>query len=205
MPNSFIVKPLLNFTKHHKRTTMKNLLILLFLFSSLSVFSQTKVGGVELPNEILVKENRMQLQGAGTRVKLWMDMYAMGLYLSSDMNNAEQIISKDESMGIRLQIISGLITSEKMEKATRDGFKNATKGEIAHIKTEIDEFISVFLGDIEKEDVFEFMYTPESGTMVYKNGELKDTIIGLPFKQALFGIWLCNKPADKNLKEKLLK
>lgn len=183
---------------------MKNLLILLFLISSLSSFSQTKVGGVELPNEMLVKEKSMQLQGAGTRVKLWMDMYAMGLYLSTDINDAEQIISKDESMGLRLQIISGLITSEKMEKATREGFKNSTKGEMAHIQSEIDEFISVFLGDIEKEDIFEFIYTPENGTMVYKNGELKDTVIGLPFKQALFGIWLCNKPADKDLKKNLL-
>lgn len=200
MPKTQII-----FTTHHKKNTMKNFLILLFLISSLSTFSQTKVGGVELPNEMLVKENRMQLQGAGTRVKLWMDMYAMGLYLSTDINDAEQIISKDESMGIRLQIISGLITSEKMEKATRDGFKNSTNGEMAHIQSEIDEFISVFSGGIEKEDVFEFMYTTESGTMVYKNGELKDSINGLSFKQALFGIWLCKKPVDKSLKEKLLK
>ena len=184
---------------------MKKLLILLFLISSLSSFSQTKIGGVELPNEMLVKENRLQLHGAGTRVKLWMDMYAMGLYLTADMNDAEQVISKDESMGIRLQIISGLITSEKMEKATRDGFKNSTNGEMAHIQSQIDEFISVFSEGIEKEDIFEFIYSPENGTLVYKNGELKDSIIGLPFKQALFGIWLCKKPADKNLKEKLLK
>ena len=184
---------------------MKNLLILLLIISSASGFSQTKVGGVELPNEVLVKENRMQLHGAGTRVKLWMDMYAMGLYLSTDIKNAEQIILKDESMGIRLQIISALITSEKMEKATREGFKNSSNGGMAHLKLEIDNFISVFKGDIEKEDVFEFMYTPESGTMVYKNGELKDSIIGLSFKQALFGIWLCDKPVDKNLKQKLVK
>lgn len=184
---------------------MKKLLTLLLLLSNFYGFSQTRVGGVELPNEMIVKEHQLQLEGAGTRVKLWMDMYAMGLYLSQDMNDAEKIISTDESMGIRLEIISGLITSEKMEKATREGFKNATKGDMENIKQEIDNFISVFQDNIEKKDVFEFIYAPADGTMVYKNGELKHYIKGLLFKQALFGIWLCEKPADKNLKENLLR
>ncbi|WP_320017880.1 chalcone isomerase family protein [Labilibaculum manganireducens] len=183
---------------------MKKLLTLFLLLSSFYGFSQTRIGGIELPNELIIKEHSLQLKGAGTRVKLWMDMYAMGLYLSKDMNDAGKIITADESMGIRLEIISGLITSEKMEKATRDGFKNATNGEMENIKQEIDDFISVFLGGIEKKDVFEFIYSPADGTLVYKNGKLKQSIQGLSFKQALFGIWLCNKPADKNLKEKLV-
>lgn len=183
---------------------MKNLLTLLLLLSSFYSFSQTRVGGVELPNEMIVKEYKLQLEGAGTRVKLWMDMYAMGLYLTQDMTKAEKIISTDESMGIRLEIISGLITSEKMEKATREGFKNATNGEMENIKQEIDDFISVFLGEIEKKDVFEFIYSPSDGTMVYKNGILKHSIRGLSFKQALFGIWLCKNPVDKGLKDRLL-
>ena len=184
---------------------MKKLITLLLLISSYYSFAQTKVGDVELPNELVVKEHQLQLQGAGTRVKLWMDMYAMGLYLQQKKKQVEKIINNDESMGIRLEIISGLITSAKMEKATRDGFKNATNGKTGPISTEINEFISVFLEGIEKKDIFEFVYVPSDGTMVYKNGQLKKTIMGLPFKQALFGIWLCDKPADKNLKEELLK
>ncbi len=183
---------------------MKKLIIILLLLSGFQGFSQTRVGGVELPNQIIVADQQLQLEGAGTRVKLWMDMYAMGLYLTHDMSDAEKIISSDESMGIRLEIISGLITSEKMEKATREGFKNATNGEMENIKDEIEDFISVFMLGIEKNDVFEFIYSPAAGTMVFKNAELKHSIQGLSFKQALFGIWLCDKPADKSLKDKLL-
>lgn len=40
--------------------------------------------------------------------------------------------------------------------------------------------------------------------MVYKNGTKKGSIDGLDFKKALFGIWLCNKPADEDLKEGML-
>nr|WP_320117094.1 chalcone isomerase family protein [uncultured Marinifilum sp.] len=184
---------------------MKQFFTFLILASSLTAFSQTKLGDVELPNEMVIKEHQMQLQSAGTRVKLWMNMYALGLYMKSKVSNADQIINKDECMGIRLEITSGLITSEKMEKATREGFKNATKGNITPIAKEIDSFISIFTGKIEKKDVFEFVYCPIDGTLVYKNGELKTSIQGLVFKKALFGIWLCDKPADKNLKEDLLK
>ncbi|RUT73082.1 chalcone isomerase family protein [Ancylomarina longa] len=184
---------------------MKKLLTLALTLISFYSFSQTKIGNVELPNEIVIKDYQMQLHGSGTRVKLWMDMYAMGLYLTEDMNQAEQIINSDESMGIRLEIISRLISSEKMEKATREGFENATKGNTKSIKTEIEDFISVFKTGVDKKDIFEFVYIPNDGTMVYKNGDLKTSIAGLPFKQALFGIWLCNKPADKNLKKNLLK
>ena len=183
---------------------MKKLFTLLLLLSNFYGFSQTRVGGVELPKEMIINEHKLQLEGAGTRVKLWMDMYAMGLYLSQDMNDAEKIISTDQSMGIRLEITSGLITSEKLEKTTREGFKNATNGEMENIKQEINDFISVFLDDIQKKDVFEFIYSPSNGTKAYKNGELRQSIEGLSFKQALFGIWLCKTPADKNLKEKLL-
>ena len=184
---------------------MKKLITLILIISSICSLAQTKVGNVELPAEMLVKETKMQLQGAGTRVKLWMDMYAMGLYLKNKSKDADQIINKNECMGIRLEIISGLITAEKMEKATRDGFKNATKNNIKPIESRINDFLSVFLSGIEKKDVFEFVYKPDEGTLVYKNGELKKVIEGHDFKKALFGIWLCDKPADKSLKEDLLK
>lgn len=187
-----------------QKLKMKKLLTFLFVLSSLSCFSQTKVGRVELPNQILIKNQPLQLEGIGTRVKLWMDMYAMGLYLSQDLQEADKIINNDESMGIRLEIISGLITSEKMEKACREGFTNSTNGEMENIKQAIEDFIAIFRNDIEKKDVFEFVYFPSEGTLIYKNGELQQSIRGLAFKQALFGIWLGNTPADKSLKESLL-
>jgi hypothetical protein len=183
---------------------MKNLITLIITLSFFSSVSQTKVGSVELPSEMMVKETKMHLQGAGTRVKLWMDMYAMGLYLENKTNNATQIINEDKCMGIRLEIISGLITSEKMEKATRDGFKNSTQNNIKPIESKINDFLSVFLSGVEKKDIFEFVYNPSEGSLIYKNGELKKVIDGLDFKKALFGIWLCDKPVDKNLKEALL-
>jgi len=45
---------------------------------------------------------------------------------------------------------------------------------------------------------------PGKGVEIYKNGQMISTIQGLEFKKALFGIWLCNKPAQESLKEAML-
>ena len=48
------------------------------------------------------------------------------------------------------------------------------------------------------------IYVPEKGVLIYKNNKDMGIMPGLDFKQALFGIWLCNKPADKDLKKGML-
>ena len=52
--------------------------------------------------------------------------------------------------------------------------------------------------------MFDLVYLPGEGVRVLKNGEQKDTVGGLEFKKALFGIWLSDKPAQEDLKEKML-
>jgi len=81
---------------------------------------------------------------------------------------------------------------------------NSTNGNTAPYKDKIDTFISVFKDNIKINDVYDIIYTPGEGTKVYKNKELKSTVKGLDFKKVLWGIWLCNKPADKDLKTGML-
>ena len=45
---------------------------------------------------------------------------------------------------------------------------------------------------------------PGRGVEVYKNQEKGSLTEGLIFKQALFGIWLGDKPAQRSLKKELL-
>ncbi|HMP05316.1 MAG TPA: chalcone isomerase family protein, partial [Lacipirellulaceae bacterium] len=57
---------------------------------------------------------------------------------------------------------------------------------------------------IVKGDVFDLVYLPARGVTVLKNGQRVGAIQGLAFKQALFGIWLSNRPADESLRVALL-
>lgn len=132
-----------------------------------------------------------------------MDLYECGLYLTQKSQDAKQIIEKDKPMSLKLHIVSSLITSEKMENATREGFEKSTNGDIEPLKSEIETFINVF-ADMKKNDTYDFFYLPSTGVKIYKNDTLASTIVGIDFKKALFGIWLGTKPAQESLKEDLL-
>lgn len=169
-----------------------------------TTFAQTEVAGVELPDNFQVGEAELSLNGAGVREKFWMDMYAGGLYTAQKMTDAQKVMDADAPMVIKIHIVSGLISSDKMSSAIEDGFKNSTKGNTKPYRVKIDKFISFFSDEITKNDVFDITYTPSSGVVVFKNDKELGSIEGVDFKKALFGIWFCDKPADKDLMKGML-
>lgn len=178
--------------------------VIFCLFVTTEVFSQTKVSGIPINQTLDIKKESLVLNGAGVREKFWMDLYVACLYVPSKSTNAEAIIKADESMEIRLYITSGLISSKKMTDAVEEGFESSTDGNTAVLRSKIDQFKSFFKAEIEKKDMYDIVYTPAQGTNVFKNGIKLGQIEGLKFKQALFGIWLGEEPADDDLKKALL-
>ena len=76
-----------------------------------------------------------------------------------------------------------------------------TPGRSPHITA----FNSYFDQEAKEGDVYEIGYAPGAGIRVSFNGTEKGTVDGgLEFKQAVFGIWLGDKPADKGLKAGML-
>jgi hypothetical protein len=92
-----------------------------------------------------------------------------------------------------------------MTEAVDEGFKNSAGNQLASLMPRIQQFKSVFKEEIKKGDVYDLVYEPGKGTLIYKNGKLSATIPGADFKKALFGIWLCDKPAQESLKAAMLR
>ena len=163
-----------------------------------------EIGGINIPESLQTGQIQLMLNGAGIRTKLFFDIYVGCLYLKEKSQDATSIIEANEPMAIRLHVLSSMLTSKKMEKATRKGFEKATGGNIEPIKVQIDEFCTVFKKEIKEDDRYDLIYVPEKGVEVYINGEYTSVTEGLAFKQALFGIWLSDKPAQKSLKKAML-
>lgn len=182
------------------------LFILPMLLVSTTMYGQTKeVGGVAVAENKTYENQKLQLNGAGIREKWFLDLYVISLYLSEYQEDEESIMMEDENVqAIHLDIISGMITSEKMQKSVNEGFEKATKGNTKPIDGQIGRFISCFKEEIKDGDSFDFVYNRNKGVLVYKNGELLSTIEGHDFKEALFGIWLSEDPVDDKLKAALL-
>ena len=180
----------------------KKLLSSLILF--LGLFSMTQLFAIDLPNEMEYQETKLTLNGHGTRIKFFMKVYESSLYLETASNNADEIINNDEPMSIRIDVMSSLVTPEAMKTALTEGLEKSTGNNTGPIMKEIDQLNSSFNTEVGSGDFYEFTYLPDSGTHVLKNSNYIDTIPGLEFKKAFFGIYLSSKPIQKSLKKAML-
>ena len=177
--------------------------LITLLFNSLN--AQLKINGVTLSPKIAPAKTELILNGGGVRTKFFMKVYVAGLYMQKKSSDPKEIIEADKPMSVRIHIISNLMTSANMATAIREGFEKST-GSKTEFKKEIDLTCTVFQSDVIKVgDMFEIYYVPGKGVRASKNGKDQGVLMpGLPFKKALFGIWLSKNPVDENLKKGML-
>ena len=142
--------------------------------------------------------------GQGTRIIFFMKVYEGSLYLESKSSNSDEIINMNAPMAIRIDVTSAMVTADAMKKALKEGLEKATGNNTDPISKEINQLSSTFDSEVGNGDYYEFIYLPALGTNVLKNSKLIDTIPGIEFKKAFFGIFLSNNPIQKNLKKAML-
>jgi len=179
-------------------------LVRLFAFAFIASSVTPLIAAEVFPSSLEFSNNSLQKQGVGKRKRAFLSLYSAGLYLETKSDDGGVISAADEPMAIRLNIVSGLISSKKMKSALWDGFGKATKGDLEPIKSEIELFASAFADEIVKKDMFDLVYLPGSGVEVLKNGQSKVVVPGLAFKEALFRIWLSEDPIQASLKKAML-
>ncbi|WP_394775236.1 chalcone isomerase family protein [Flavobacterium sp.] len=189
---------------------MKKILLVLTLllslqFSTVSAQTQLEVNGVTVPRKIEFQNKTLQLNGAGGRSKMWLEVYVQALYLSQLSQDPKFIIDSDTEMAIRIEITSSMVSSNKLTKAMNAGFEKSAGSNLEELRPRIEQFKALLSDDITEKDVFILGYNPLDQTInVYKNEVLKGKVSGFDFKKALFGIWLSDKPVDDTLKKHLL-
>lgn len=165
-----------------------------------------KVAGVTLDDRIVYSETPLTLNGAGIRKKLFIKLYVGSLYVDETLagSDADTIMKADAPMVIQLDIISDLLTRDKLVKALNDGFNKSTEGNTAPIQAEIDAMHDAFDQPVRPNETYRIAYDPDVGTSILRDEQNLIDLPGLPFKQAIFGIWLSSKPAQKSLKKAML-
>jgi len=186
---------------------MNRLLIVLALIAAFFAFpaDASRIAGVEIPETLESGGVALILNGAGIRTKFFLDIYVGGLYLKERSTEAAGILDADERMAVKLWIVTGLITSDRMQKSIEEGFQKSTRGNTAPIREKIDALIDVYDEEINDGDNFELVYVPGQGLKIYKNGVYTLTIeCGLSFKRALFGIYISDRSVQKSLRHGML-
>lgn len=180
-------------------------MVLVFLFAVSTAMAGDEV---KLPQTLKAGNVDLVLNGSGMRQKkiafVNLDLYIGALYLAKKNSDAKAVLDADEPMAIRLHIVSKLISPERMTESVNEGFVKSTNGNTEPIKTRITKMISVFKDGIDVDDAYDLIYTPGNGVYITKNGKQGILIEGLDFKKALFGIWLCDNPAQQSLKKEMM-
>lgn len=176
--------------------------LVLMVLASIFIFSfsvQAKtIGGVTMEDTFQAGDTSLILNGAGIREKFFADIYVAGLYLKAKSSDYKKIMAEDESMAIKIKIVSTLITAERFKEACEEGFERTTNGNTKPLRSKIDQAYTAFAQKFSVGDVYDLVYIKGVGTNFYKNGKFITKVDGLDFKAALFGIWIIDKPSHKN-------
>jgi len=162
------------------------------------------LAGVEVEDTLQAGGATLQLNGAGLRDRFFIKLYVAGLYTEAGSGAAEEIRQADAPMAITLDIVSDRVTRDKMIEALNDGFATATGGDTAPVADGMARLQAAMGDTMSAGSSMTFAYEPGIGTRVSRDGTEQAVIEGLPFKQALFGIWLSDRPVDKKVKTGLL-
>ncbi|MDQ5929481.1 MAG: hypothetical protein QG594_1260, partial [Bacteroidota bacterium] len=96
-------------------------LTLLFIFFSINAQDHFELNGNKIPRTIEFKNQVLQLNGFGTRTKMFIDVYVQALYMSRFFPTASDIVNSNSTMAIRIQILSPLVASKKISNAFNKG------------------------------------------------------------------------------------
>src|ERR1019366_1360468 len=173
---------------------------------ALSGEEHVAIEGINFPTTLSNDTTKLVLNGGGVRTFLFIKIYVCGLYLPAKNHDAKSIMEADEPSTIRLHVVSRAFTSERMADVVRTQFEKSNPGRTAEFKTRIDMLCNRLAGEvIQKGDECDIQYTPNEGIRFFKNGkDINMLLSGLDFKQALWGNWLSNNPADEEMKKGML-
>jgi hypothetical protein len=163
-----------------------------------------EIAGVQIPEDVEVSGQKLVLNGAGLRKKFFAKVYVAGLYLPEQTSDANRVIEMAGPKRITLQFIYDEVAARKITRGWTDGFRNNSSPEqMKALQSRLDDFNALF-EDMKKGDRVVMDYVPGLGTRVEIKGKARGVIPGDDFMQALFKVWLGDKPADMGLKKGLL-
>ena len=186
-----------------KQTT---LLCLFYYTLIISPVSAQQVAGIDIPDQVALATSgqSLQLNGAGIRTKFIFDIYVGALYLENKATSTAAVLAQTGAKRVTMHILYDEVEKEKLTSGWNDGFENNLSGEqFKALKPRLDQF-NGFFHTVKKGDTIQFDYVAGQETQVRINSELKGSIPGADFNEALLKVWLGDEPADGDLKQAML-
>lgn len=157
---------------------------------------------VELPEQVSVAGEQLQLNGYGLRKKFFFKVYLGSLYTSDKVNSTSQVLALPGSKLIRMNFIYHKVERDKITDAYAEGFtKNSPQ-----LKNDpsIKQFLQLFQSDFIAGDQVDLQLAADGTVSVVHNGTHLGSIASKPLSDAILLVYLGDLPADEDMKEGML-
>ena len=181
---------------------MKKMLILALVAGTAAAAWGGELAGVTMPDTAQVGDESLILNGMGLRKKAIIKAYVAGLYLPEKMSDAEGILSADTTRRTVMDFLRS-VGAERMCGVWKEGLEKNTASPSADLEAQFDTLCE-YQADMDKGDQMIYTYVPGKGTEVEMKGEVKGTIEGKAFADALFACWIGPEPPGEDFKTGLL-
>jgi hypothetical protein len=177
------------------------------LFAGGALAQAVEREGVKFEPTAQVGGAALQLNGTGVRTRAIFKVYVAGLYVPQKADSAAALLSQKGPRRLSLTMLRN-VDADSFAGALNDGLKNNhTEAQLAGFKAQIEALNAAVkaVDETKKGDVVTIDFTPEAGTRILHNGQVKGPAMpGEGFYAAVLRVWLGDKPADGDLKKGLL-
>ena len=182
-----------------------SLLVAFALFGLLAAppASAGELHGITMDDTVTDRGATLQLVGMGLRAKWKIKAYVLGLYMERPTTDGDQVVSSQQVKRADMAILLP-ISGDILGKFVIAGFeKTCTDDEYATLKDRLDEMLGWF-PTVRKGDVVSMTYKPGEGTVITALGEVKGTVDGDDFGEAMFRVWFGPSAVNDKLKAGVL-
>lgn len=190
---------------------MKRMLLLVGLLSWCWTASALEIAGVKVPEKVQAGEQSLLLNGTGTRFMGGViDVYVIALYLPENKHTVAEVLAEERSKNVTIWFLTPLgikVTSEQLLDATHKLMvENIGEEEFKKLDSGWKQFSAFFdnIREFKKDDKLSVDYLPSKGMRVTMNGKELGLIADAEFMRGFLMVWLGDRPAQFDLKDKLL-
>lgn len=140
------------------------------------------------------KNYKLQATGVATRKKFFVKVYSIAHYIQdatalSGNDKIAAVLNSPKAKQLTLKFDRS-IDGQKVQDGYRESFsKGLSAADQSKLKSQIDTFIALFKGGVEKGDEEILRWLPDGNVEVMLKGKLVGTISGKEFARGLWEIW----------------
>jgi Chalcone isomerase-like len=180
-------------------------LLLFFAFVALPA-AAAEVAGVRIDDKTRVANTDLVLNGAGLRKRLFVQVYAIGLYLPQKANRPAAILEQAGPKRVAIHMLRD-VSADAFTEALAEAIRaNHSEAEVKGLEPRVKEMASTFaeLKEAKKGMALALDWNGNATQVMAQGKAVGKPIEGADFYRALLRIWIGDKPVQDDLKKALL-